>query len=304
MKEYKATFNLNASVESCWDAWTKDDVIAQWLGIVSKGSNSDDFCLSCAMPYLSGRHQLISSEHHKFLKFTWYIQGCPSELSIKFEPTKSGTKLSIDHTLTIESASKSLDPLHRADQKCYYLGQWWSSYLPKLRCLLEDNEQGVLISEANNGHHIDLQVDIKSSSKKIYDALLDVKQLLKWCDGLCMEGTKVVPEVGGYYSYGWYPEGTDHKDMKDGPSKVLALEHNSLLTINWHGGQQIAEVSWKLEDLGDGTTRVHFTHSPLLGHTTGNVWSYRYGWAETLYALKWFIERGEVPEDWQHQAKT
>lgn len=300
MPKYKTSFTIKAPVESCWQAWTSHDNLSQWLGTVRKGSNNDDFCLSTSLPYLSGRHQLVSSETHQSLKFAWFIQGWPSELTIGFEPIKAGTKISIEHSVDVDNAPVSIEPLHRSDQQFYFLGQCWSLSIAKLRCLLEDRQPGVLISEQNNDHVINLQVDIKSPAAKIYDALLDAKQLVIWGEGLCLENTKVGTRVGDEYSYGWYPEGTDPQDMDDGPSEILALEENALVTVNWHGGQKIAAVSWKLKELDDGLTRVLFKHSPLLGHSTGNVWSYRCGWAESLYALKWFLERSEKANSWNN----
>ncbi len=169
----------------------------------------------------------------------------------------------------------------------------------KLRCLLEDKQDGVVIAEQNNDHLIDLTIDIKSTPEKLYNALIDLKQLKEWSgNDFVLEGAEIDPKVGGIYSYGWYTKDTADKDLHDGPSKILKLEKSKLLVHNWHGGKKMAEITWALEDKGNGITRLTFKHSPILGHTHGNVWSYRSGWSEALYDLKWYAERGELNKCW------
>ncbi len=304
MQTFHIEATINAPVKTCWEAWTDVKVASQWLGTTHVGAKvGEDYRITQLIPYLSGRHKILEMVENKTLKLQFFIDGWPAELAVQFSEVtvdeKVATKLVIDFSVDSKGADKSVEFLRPAWAGFNFIRGSWNNALSKLRCLLEDKEVGVVMSVQNNDHVINLYIDIKSTPEKLYNSLIDVDEMMKWSgDDFVLKSGEIDPKVGGIYSYGWYPKGTLEKDMHDGPSKILKLEKNKLLVHNWHGGQKMAEITYHLEDKGKGITRLTFKHSPLLGHTSGNTWSYRNGWSEGLYGLKWYAERGELGRKW------
>jgi len=236
----------------------------------------------------------------KELTIQWYLDGWPGKLSVKFEVLKpTATLLIIEFSTDIADAPKNIEPLANHGRSFYFIQGSWNHALFEMRSLLEDKQAGVIVAPGNNDHLVHLSIDIASTPEILYEALLDPKTL-RLCAGsdFILESAEVNPVIDGTYCYGWYPKGTATADLLDGPSKILKLEENKLVVHNWHGGDELAEISWELEDRGNGITHLKFTHSPLLGFSHGNVWSYRSGWSEMIYSLKWYAERNEPNKAW------
>jgi uncharacterized protein YndB with AHSA1/START domain len=298
MKTFKIEATINAPIETCWNAWTDIEIAKQWLGTDFCGTTSgEDYSISSPIPYLSGRHQISEINPNKNLNLIYSIDGWPANLSVQFHQDANKTKLTIDFSVDTTHAPDHIEHLVSTGGCSYFILGSWNHAIFRLRSLLENQHLGVVIPPDNNDHQINLSIDITSSPKKLYSALLDIKQMQQWCN-LVQKGAEIDPKINGTYSYGWYPKDTPEKDLKDGPSKILQLEPNKLLVHNWHGAEKIAEISWLLEEIGDGITRLKFQHSPILGLSHGDIWSYRSGWSETLYGLKWYAEHGELYNSW------
>jgi len=301
MKTFHIEATINTPLETCWEAWANTKVASKWLGTTFVGTKvGEDYRVSNSIPYLSGRHEILEIVTNKKLKLRYFIDGWASDLTVKFEGEEGATKIIIDFSVDIKGAPKSIEPLRPTKGWGFnFIRGSWNHVICELRSLLENKEAGVVMLPQNNDHVINLYIDIKSTPEKIFNALINQQQMQEWMgDDFVLENGEVDPKVGGVYSYGWYPKGTPEKDLDDGPSKILKLEKNKLVVHNWHGCLKIAEISYSIEDQGNGVTRLNFKHSPILGISHGNVWSYRSGWSEGLYGLKWYLERVERNKCW------
>ena len=299
LKKFQAEFTINADIDTCWKAWTTNEVLSTWIGSAKVGNKiGDNYSLTCAIPYISGRHEILDIKPNKLLKLKFFIEGWESELTVEFKTKEKKTLIKIALNVDTKDAPKSILPLNDLRQ-FYLIGGSWTHAIKRLRCLLEDGSVGVEMPfRYNNGHNIKLIVDIKATPEKIWTTLTDAKVMQKLDPEFFTEDTVIEPKVGGAYSYGWYPQGTPEKDLEDGPNKVLKIEKNKLLVHDWYGGNETAKITWKLETKENGITRVTFSHSPILGHTVENVWSYRSGWSGYLYIMKWYAERDELEPSW------
>ena len=301
IKAFHTEITINTSPEKCWAAWTDTEVASLWLGLHHCGASSgDDYLVSNDIPYLTGRHKILEITPEKELTIQWYLDSWPGRLSVKFEALKpTVTKLIIEFSTDIADAPINIEPLASHGRSFYFIQGSWNHALFKMRSLIEDEQEGVIITPENNDHLVCLSIDIVASPQKLYEALLTLKTLKLWAgNDFILESAEIDPVIDGTYCYGWYPKGTATADLLDGPSKILKLEENRLVVHNWHGGDELAEISWELEDRGNGITQLKFTHSPLLGFSRGNVWSYRSGWSEIIYSLKWYAERNEPNKAW------
>lgn len=54
------SYQINASVEQCRNAWLDSSEITKWLALTGEVSSADksDYCITSLFPYISGRHQL------------------------------------------------------------------------------------------------------------------------------------------------------------------------------------------------------------------------------------------------------
>jgi len=297
MHTYSATTTIKYPVSRCWSAWTSTNQLPHWIG----AGNIDletELHLASQLPYLSGRHPIRSYQSEKSLEFDWSIDGYPAIARVLFQQVGDLTEITVELEVDPTNAPAHIEPLAYPDHYFYFIGQSWDHALLNLKCYLEDQQDGVVIERANNDHVINLRVDIDAPAEKIFHALTDTETLCKWNSGLALDTAKVVAEEGGTYTYGWYPEGTPEDEIDDGPQRILTIKTNELLEIDWFGGAQKSSVTWRLEAKEDGSTRIHFKHATLLGHSHGSIWSYRSGWTSSLYALKWFLERGELEPDW------
>ena len=300
-KTFHTEITINATLEKCWTAWTDKEVAKLWLGLHHSGTSpGDDYLVSNDIPYLTGRHKILEIVPEKELTIQWFIDSWPGKLSIQFEaqdPTV--TKLIIDVSTDIADAPENIEPLANYGKSFYFVQGSWNHVLFEMRSLLEDEQAGVIIAPDNNDHLINLSIDIAATPQKLYKALLDPETLKLWAgNDFILKGAEINPVVDGTYCYGWYPKGTAKADLRDGPSQILKLKENKQVVHNWHGGDELAEITWVLEDRGNGVTSLTFTHNPLLGFSHGNVWSYRSGWSEIIYSLKWYAERNELNKAW------
>eukprot|EP00112_Aurelia_sp_Birch-Aquarium-sp1_P010230 Seg21948.1 transcript_id=Seg21948.1/GoldUCD/mRNA.D3Y31 product="hypothetical protein" protein_id=Seg21948.1/GoldUCD/D3Y31 len=300
VKTFQAEFTINASIDTCWKAWTDGKQLSKWLGTVKVGNKvGDDYNISTIIPYISGRHEIAEIKPKELLKLNYFIEGWKSELTIHFEAKEKKTSIRFTISVETKDAPESILPLHHADHYFYFIGGSWHHAIKRMRCFIEDGSVGVEIApQKNNGHNIHLVVDIKATPEKIWPMLTDAKVMRTLAPEFFVEGTEVETKKRGQYSYGWYPKGTPEKDLEDGPNKILEIEKNKLLIHDWYGGTEVAKITWKLEPQDNDTTRVTFSHAPILGHTLENVWSYRSGWSELLYAMKWYAERTELEPTW------
>ncbi|MFD2159818.1 SRPBCC domain-containing protein [Rubritalea tangerina] len=296
-KNYEVSVLLDAEVEKCWGAIVgREHAWMEHMRVELEAGG--DFVVSSKLPYLSGRHRVVSFKENERLKLQWYVEGWPSEVEVVLEPEKGKTRLTLQMAVDAEGAPESVEALKYPDHYFYFIGQSWRHSLQDLKSQLLGGTKGVRVLRANNDHLVRLEVEIKAPAKKVFEALTQEALVKKWNAGLCMKEGKIEGKVGGVYSYGWYPLGTPEGEIEDGPMKVLELEKDKLLVIDWYGGTEKSRVSWEIEPMGDGRVKVKFKHATLLGHSHGNVWSYRSGWADSLYALKWYLERDECMGDW------
>lgn len=261
-----------------------------------------NFYLSSELPYLSGRHELVDFSKGRELEFLWFVDGWKTKLNVLFELSGEMTKLSLNFTVNTRYAPACIEPLARADQYFYFIGQSWRQSLKQLRCVLESDSTGVVPNGLNNDHEINLSIEINSTAESIFKALTDAGVMRKW-DGLSMENAEVETVVGGVYSYGWFDRDTPEDEIHDGPGKILELIQNKLLAVDWYGIEHMSTVSWEIISIEPGRSKLIFKHSGITGYSHAYVWSYRSGWSENLYSLKSYLEDGTIDSDWLSDKK-
>ena len=292
---------LKSSSEKVWTYFVDPELLKMWLGASSGISpDSDDFIVVSSIPYLSGRHKILEIVAGREMRIAWYVEGIEGRVSIRISEEEENTKLEIKGRIPSQNMSARVEELAKVAHSLSFFGGSWQHALLDLKQAVESGETGVMVPpRENNGHVVHLEVDIRSRPEKVWHLLTSAEELRKMAPDFHLEGTKVEAVEGGVYSYGWYPEGTSEQEMNDGPSKIIECKPNEKLVTNWHSRTELMEsVQWLMKEIKGGVTRLMLIHRDILNTTEGDVWSYRSGWTAELYAIKWYLETGELESEW------
>jgi uncharacterized protein YndB with AHSA1/START domain len=145
---------------------------------------------------------------------------------------------------------------------------------------------------------INLEVQIAAPPDRVFQAISDPNQLLRWWGQKGMyQTTKWTADLrpGGH----WRCEGTSDKDGSAFHVKgeYLEVDPPRLLVHTWissWGGDLTTVVRWELVPAAGGTTlRIH--HSGFAGAPESAKGHYE-GWTRVLAWMQGFVEKGETVE--------
>jgi len=152
------------------------------------------------------------------------------------------------------------------------------------------------------------EIFIAAPPKRVFKALVDREQALKWGDGprFTMTEWEMDARVGGKWSFVSKDRSNKDRSNKDRSNKesasglehhgkILKLEPPRLLEYtwyaSWHSNQlQETVVRWDLSAVSSGT-QVKVTHSGL-AQMPAERKGYAGGWPGLLAAIKEFVESG------------
>ena len=127
------------------------------------------------------------------------------------------------------------------------------------------------------------EVIIKSHPSSVYKAITDPEQLTQWFPDVA----SIEPKVGGKISFRFSKSGTDNAIQDHGiEGEITELEKNKRIVYTWgyldNPEFPLTRVSWNLEPIGIGMTKVTITHT---GFTDEKLMkTYDDGWS-------WFMGR-------------
>lgn len=203
--------------------------------------------------------------------FTWHLRGQDTQVEYSIASTTAGCELTVHHTSLSERLT-SKAAVH----------DFWYTVLENLRLLAVTGRPQTLPEYGPKpGSSLMLQLEIAAPAADIFRYLIDPEWMSKlWND----EKIVVEPHPGGVYDYGW---------KEGGPRQIVALEAPRLLSFTWLYPPETEEtvVTWRLEDLAAGRTRLSLTHSGF--PTDYDDEEYRAGWFSFLAIIKGLCELGE-----------
>jgi uncharacterized protein YndB with AHSA1/START domain len=124
-------------------------------------------------------------------------------------------------------------------------------------------------------------VEIDASTEKVFAALITPEKIKEWFGA---PAPVVEPRVGGKYGFGFSFE-KDGETVTPPPVTILEFEENRMLAISWpdwRGDPNVPDqrVTWTLESLAGGKTRLTLVHSGFV--RAADVSDYPFGWAEFM----------------------
>lgn len=283
---------IESPLERVWSAMTESAQLTRWF---CRKANirlepGGAFELDSTVPHASGKHRTLQVEPGRLLRIEWMIRENPTEVSLLLENFRGITRVSAKHQVPddfpdLESIKDSLGNITAG------LEYLWCYAFILLKSYLRDAETQLRLESESDPLGIEWHTTIAAAPADVFKALVDPQEIKKW-NPYCGDN-HVEPRVGGRYAFGWDTEtaGTD------GPDRIVEFQDNHKVTYTWHGQEPKTLVSWTVQPLEGGKTKLHFTHSGFLRNPKV-VLEYKLGWAHFLYALKMSVETKQSMDDW------
>jgi uncharacterized protein YndB with AHSA1/START domain len=205
------------------------------------------------------------------IAFDWFLRGQQTGVTISLAPSADGTEVAVQHSALGERLT-SKGAVH----------DFWYTVLENLRLLaLTGRGQALPEYGPKPASSLMVQVDISAPPAEIFRCLIEPAWMAKlWND----ESIKVEPMPGGIYDYGW---------KEGGPRHIVQIDAPRLLSFTWVYPPETQEtlVTWRLDEIGDGLTRLSLTHSGFAPDYDDE--EYRAGWFSFLAIIKGICELGD-----------
>jgi uncharacterized protein YndB with AHSA1/START domain len=222
--------------------------------------------------------QVLEVEEHSRLEFRWPLRGLETRVLIEIAPLMEESEIVVTQTADRAPPWAPPEGSH----------QWWSVALPGLRAYLERGRADLRpdYPALRAALEPSFQVEISTFPWMVWRKLTEPAELKRWI----ARDPKVDLQPGGTYQLGPGP----------GPRRLLEVEPEKLLVMDWHEEGQEGRVSWRIEE-GEEATQVILTdHGP---HPAGEDQEARdrrlFRWLGTVLHLKQLAERGITPREYQ-----
>lgn len=219
---------------------------------------------------------LLRYDPPEAISFSWQFLGQDTEVTWSLreylEDDTPKTRIRVRHvfdalpdTGRAESLIDDLWRIHTGNL-CCYVGQLPGLYRPDF---------------ADQNPEVRCETIINAPPEKVFAALVTPEYISQWFPA---PNPIVEPRVGGKYGFGYSYE-VDGETVEPPPMKILAFEENRRLAFtwpDWRGDPQVPDqrVSWLLEDLGSGRTRLTLVHDGFTREV--DVSDYPFGWRNFL----------------------
>jgi uncharacterized protein YndB with AHSA1/START domain len=136
---------------------------------------------------------------------------------------------------------------------------------------------------------IEKHIVIDASPEVVFKAITDPKELTNWFPDQAILEAK----VGGKVKFSFYKEEGQHGDCSGATEgTIIEFIPNKKVSYTWekHNTPDFPRtvVTWKLEKIDDGRTRVNLLHT---GFESGKLFKHDEGWSYFLDRLRKYCEK-------------
>ncbi len=207
--------------------------------------------------------------------FTWPIRGAATRVAYGMEDSgPEATILTAQHT-----------GVPMKESTCGSLQDAWRMCLGNLKSIAESRSDSVRPDHAPvTGAELRLSNLVEAPAPRVFEALVDPVQLDHWTTGGVAQGkTRIDPRVGGMFVAG-----------RGGlPARIVALEPDSQIVLEWPRGTTAASLELRLEPKSSGTA-VYLRKTGYPDGHDAAILQDRGLWSDLLVSLKNFIEGGDA----------
>lgn len=226
--------------------------------------------------------EITTFEDGRQLGFSWPLFQTASEVQLRLDDTENEkeTKISGRHCLprlpNINRAKEMIDDL-------------WRLHGGNLKAYLAGGDGITRPDYDDASPEIQQSIIINAARPDVFKALITPRLLKKWMWG---DNPIIDARKGGIYAYDGHPD-PHAKKPSGGPTKILDYVENELLVTDWRDWRgdisvPAQTVTWRLEDAGNGKTRVTVCHAGFIRAV--DVSDYPFGWAKFLSRLQIVVE--------------
>ncbi len=207
--------------------------------------------------------------------FTWPIQGTATRVSYELEDRGAEATL-----LTARHVGVPI-----RDSTCGTLQDAWHMCLGNLKSISEGRSDSVRPDHSPvDAMELRLSNLVEAPAERVFAALTDAGQLDLWTTGGVPQGrARVETRVGGAFVTG----------LGGPPGRLLALEPDQRLVVEWPQETAAARIELRLEPKSSGTA-VYLTKTGYPPGHAAAVLQDRGLWSDLLVDLKNFIEGGDA----------
>lgn len=228
----------------------------------------------------AGKQTIVTLDPPNAIGFTWRLLERDTEvhwsLDEEAEVGKISTYLTVRHTFS------TLPQITRAEA---FIDDIWRIYTGCLCFFMHRKRDFFRPDFADDSPDVVSEIVIDAPPNVVFSALVTPEHISKWFPA---PAPVVEPRVGGKYGFGFSYE-VDGEMVEPPPMTILEYEPDARLAFtwpDWRGDESVPDqrVTWILEDLGDGRTRLRLVHS---GFTrAADVSDYPFGWQEFLDKIR------------------
>ncbi|NTX00160.1 SRPBCC domain-containing protein [Myxococcus sp. CA040A] len=281
--EHEFTFKLPAPPERVYRALTDPAELRHWFAEHAEveprvfGAYRFWGKATLGAPREPGRDQVLTAlEPGRELRFSWTIQGVPTEVNYTLQSGEGPDACS----LVIRHAVRGQLPFR---QPRHVIDDLWRIHTGNLKDHLREGIQLTLPDFSGNAPEVRASIEIAAPPAKVYRALLVPELMNRW-----LFGAARVDAERGEISYGWNYT-CEGRSVAGGPTRILEKVENERLVTDWtdwrgEPDKPMTRVTWLLEPLAEGRhTRVTVIHDRF--ELPVDRSDYQQGWAGFLRHL-------------------
>ena len=280
MKSMKQILKLARPVDEAWAAFTEPEHLTRWLAHEARVDlrAGGELALESTTPFVSGPHTVTEVEPGRRLALEWRIEGVTTWVVLTFDADGAGSTVLVEHRFPPNPPFPVDDSM---GGECGIFQEIWAYHFGLLRTYLELGEAKCRLP-AEERTEVRHALRLEASPERVFTALVEPSEIKKW-NSFAKEAS-VDRRVGGRYSFGWVSE----EKGTDGPNEIVEYEDNKKITYTWHGKQRTL-VSWTVEPLSQGGTRLELVHSGFADPQV--MLEYDLGWAAFLHCIAMWLDR-------------
>jgi len=272
--------DLHQPLGRVWNALTTDKELGAWFDPgASLEYRARGRLLAPSGTQFRGKFRegkLAVLQDRQELIFGWPLAGIPSQVSWLLSPTKTGTRLVVNHRVP-ERGAEILPPRDGTDALFHF---WFQN----LTCLKYRLETGGEPARADFGRlpekNADASLVLPATPDRLWELFTRPEELDRWVSKKAVADVR----VGGAFSFGW-----DH-----GPERVQAFAPREFVSFNWHYRGEQTLVTFAIEPTTDpNRTRARIRHVGFSPEDKSTLFSYYEGWLTLLHGLGLYVATGE-----------
>ena len=215
----------------------------------------------------SATQRVTHWEKHSALSFSWRVGDVDTEVRLSLGAVDEGCRLTLQHhVLAALPHTRPKELIH----------DYWLLAIGNLSEHLAGGDGVALPDFMDTSPEVRQVIIFDAPPEIVFQTLVTPSLVNVWFDA---KESVIEPHVGGQYAINWRYK-VDGRDVMAGPTRIVAIVENELLTLDWpdwRGDLTVNQqtITFRLERVNE-KTRVTFVHAGF--GRTADIGAYPCGW--------------------------